>query len=190
MLSKSIKVLSYSALISVSLMGNITTPVSYFDEGESFSAVSSHLLTGWGFSFNKANAACEVSEECIEIYGTPPEEEPWTGTSEPDPQPTDPDGGDQGGGSGGSGGGSTVTTEEFIAICKAEVDQLVNTCKATYSSYQTGLNNLCGLLAFGTSIAGGVTTTVCVNSVSELTRRANTWCSVQGNIKKENECHQ
>jgi len=129
MLVKPLKLFSYSALTVALYMGNITKPISYFDDDENFTAVASHLLTGWEFSFNKAFATCgsgsdpgvcpnepdgypEVIPDPIEVIEVgnnnppAPDPEPWTGT--PDPQPTDPDGSDQGGG----GGGGTNPTEE------------------------------------------------------------------------------
>ncbi len=98
------------------------------------------------------------------------------------------------GSSGGSSGSSSdagdnvVTNEEAIAICKGDVDQLVNTCQSTYSDFSYGVGTLCAYLTFGKSVTGLVSGTTCGTTVYLLNQKAQSWCKIQGNYKKANEC--
>jgi len=78
MLSKPNKILSYSALTVTLLVGNITTPTSFFEDDENFATVPNQLSTGWEFSFNKNFATCGSGSDpdvCPDDSDEPPEED-------------------------------------------------------------------------------------------------------------------
>ncbi|WDD98508.1 hypothetical protein [Thalassomonas actiniarum] len=56
---KSVQVLSQTALAVTLLMGNITPPAEqgYYEDDAGFNQVSASMESGWGWGFNKAQAA-------------------------------------------------------------------------------------------------------------------------------------
>jgi hypothetical protein len=172
-----------ATVLGIGLVGGLSVKpnveLNYIEDDSIFSKISAHLIYGWEWG-NYASAY-----ETIYVKGSrPPPFDPSFYRNDRDP-----------GGCWGCDNSEYNSPEddddlspEQAEACKVRVDRIVDSCKSTYSEFNTGIGTLCTTLSFGGTVVGIAAATLCSSSTLQLTRESNEWCTLQGEHKKAKDC--